>query len=78
MSQTDTGVKKSPKSWVVTLVLCIFLGWAGIHRFYTGKIGTGVLWLLTFGGFFAIGWVIDLIFIIIGRFKDTDGLPVKR
>ncbi len=40
-------------------LLCIFFGWAGAHRFYCGRIGTGVLWFLT-GGLLGIGWLIDL------------------
>ncbi len=39
----------SPKSRLITLLLCIFVGGLGIHRFYVGQIGTGVLWLLTAG-----------------------------
>ena len=41
---------KSEKDWLVTLLLCIFVGGIGIHRFYAGKIGTGILQLLTAGG----------------------------
>ena len=41
----------SPKSRLIALLLCIFVGGLGIHRFYVGKIGTGVLWLLTAGCF---------------------------
>jgi TM2 domain-containing membrane protein YozV len=40
----------------------IFLGFAGIHRFYAGKVLTGLLWLFT-GGLFLIGQVIDLLLI---------------
>lgn len=56
------------KSKIVALILCFFLGVLGIHRFYLGKIGTGVLWLLT-GGLFGIGVIVDFILIIIGKLK---------
>ena len=68
-------VNASPKSRLITLLLCIFVGGLGIHRFYVGKIGTGVLWLLT-AGCFGIGALVDLIMIACGSFKDSDGKPV--
>ena len=68
---------KSEKGFVATLLLCIFLGPLGIHRFYVGKIGTGLLMLLTAGGL-GIWVIIDLIMIIVGSFKDKQGLTVKN
>jgi TM2 domain len=58
-----TGAKSS-KSKLVALLLCIFLGGLGIHRFYLGYTGIGILYLFT-GGLFGIGWLIDLIRLII-------------
>jgi TM2 domain-containing membrane protein YozV len=63
---------ESTKSRTVTLLLCFFLGCIGVHRFYVGKIGTGIIWLVTLG-ILGIGALIDLIMIIIGKFKDKEG-----
>ena len=60
------------KSKVVALVLSIFLGELGIDRFYLGYIGTGILKLITCGGF-GIWWLIDLIMIATGKLKPKDG-----
>lgn len=59
--QRMTGVWKN--KWVA-LALCIFLGWLGIHRYYEGKIVTGLLYTFTFG-LFGIGWFIDIILLIL-------------
>lgn len=66
----------SLKSKTVTLLLCIFLGALGIHRFYVGKTGSGILYLLT-GGLFGIGWIIDIIKLIFGTFTDGKGYYLK-
>jgi TM2 domain-containing membrane protein YozV len=63
---------KSDKDKITALLLCIFLGWLGIHRFYVGKIGTGIVWLLTCG-VFGIGIIIDIILIAVDKFKDKEG-----
>ena len=55
------------------ILITWFLGGLGVHRFMTGKIGTGILWLLTFG-LFGIGWLVDLIRVIMGKFTDKDGM----
>lgn len=62
----------SPRSRLVALLLCWFLGVFGAHRFYVGKVGTGVLMLVTLGGF-GIWTLIDLIIIIVGAFRDAEG-----
>ncbi len=66
----------SNKSKLVAAVLCFFLGILGVHRFYVGKWGTGLLQLLTGGGF-GVWWIIDFIFILLGKFTDKNGNQVK-
>ena len=68
---------QSDKNWLVALLLCLFLGPLGIHRFYAGKIGTGILQLITLGGC-GIWVIIDLIIIITGNFTDKDGNKIKN
>ena len=66
----------SPKSRIAALLMCIFLGEFGVHYFYVGKIGMGLLYLFTFG-FFGIGWFIDIIRIACGTFTDRNGFYLK-
>lgn len=67
----------SPKSRLVTLLFCVLLGIFGAHRFYVGKIGTGILMLLTIGGL-GIWNLVDLILVLAGSFRDSRGLRVYR
>lgn len=62
----------SSKSRLVGSLLCFFLGPLGVHRFYAGKIGTGIVWILTLGCL-GIGSTIDLVLLLCGKFKDKDG-----
>ncbi|HEY93118.1 MAG TPA: NINE protein [Dehalococcoidia bacterium] len=71
----------SPKSRLATTFLCILPAWivgiAGIHRFYLGKIGTGIAMLLTLGGL-GIWTLIDFIFAVPGNMKDKEGKLIKN
>jgi len=69
---TDT----SSKGFVPTLLLCFFFGVLGVHRFYVGKVGTGILQLLTLGGL-GIWALIDFIMIVVGSFTDKQGNFIK-
>ena len=64
------------KNKMIALLLCIFLGYIGAHKFYQGKIGMGILYLLT-GGLFGVGWIIDIIWILLGRATDSYGIPLQ-
>jgi TM2 domain-containing membrane protein YozV len=65
-------LEKSSKSFVAALLLAFFFGSIGIHRFYVGKIGTGILMIVTVGGL-GIWTLIDFIMIAIGKFTDKEG-----
>lgn len=65
------------KSWQMALILCLFLGVAGGHRFYTGHTGIGIAQLLTLGGC-GIWTLIDLIMIVTNKYTDANGLPLLK
>ena len=76
---TDTTTSESvvsDKQKVPAILLCLFLGFLGIHRFYVGKVGTRILQILTLGGL-GIWALIDLVMLIVGSFKDKQGRPLK-
>lgn len=67
----------SPKSRLIAAVICLLFGPFGAHRFYTGKFGTAITQLLTFGAL-GIWSFIDLIIILLGGFKDSSGRRVTN
>lgn len=67
----------SDKSKKTALILCVFGGFFGIHQFYVGKIGSGILYLFT-GGLFMFGWIVDIVKISIGSFRDNVGAPLRQ
>lgn len=68
----EFGQPISPKSRAAAAALCFFLGGLGIHRFYVGKVGTGILMIVTLGGL-GIWALIDFIVILVGSFRDKLG-----
>jgi TM2 domain-containing membrane protein YozV len=71
------GKSASEKRILPAFLLCFFLGCFGIHRFYVGKVGTGILQLITLG-FFGIWTLIDFIVILCGGFTDADGNKITQ
>ncbi|MDL2254190.1 TM2 domain-containing protein [Ruminococcaceae bacterium OttesenSCG-928-I18] len=65
------------KNKTTALILSILLGELGIDRFYLGKIGTGILKLITLGGF-GVWWIIDIILIATNKATDKDGNPLTQ
>lgn len=66
-----TQTKVYSKNKNTALILCLLLGYLGVHRFYSGHTGIGIIQLLTFGGF-GLWWLIDFILIIAGNYKDSN------
>ena len=74
---TNYVTQTSDKNKKTALLLCSFGGFLGLHQFYVGKIGKGLLYLFTFGLFF-IGWIVDIIKIASGSFLDNVGAPLRK
>jgi len=64
--------EKKRYSVVIAFLLCLFGGWLGLHRFYTGYPFSGFIYMISFG-FFGIGWFLDFIRILFGSYRDPDG-----
>jgi TM2 domain-containing membrane protein YozV len=69
------GVSASDKRILPAFLLCFFFGVFGAHRFYVGKVGSGIAQLLTVGGL-GIWALIDLILIVCGVFTDKAGYKI--
>lgn len=77
MADNAANTNVSEKKRLVALLLCFFFGGLGVHRFYVGKIGTGILTIVTLFGFLGIWPLIDMIIIIVGSFKDKQGRKLE-
>ena len=65
----------SQKSRMIAFLLCFFLGFFGAHRFYVGRYLMGVVYLFTLG-LFGVGWLVDLVLVLLGKMRDRDRLPI--
>ncbi len=70
-------IRSSDKDRIVALILCYFLGFLGVHRFYVGKASSGIVQMLTLGGL-GIWVMIDLISIFCGAFQDKEGRFLRK
>ena len=73
MSPSDDA---SDRSRAVALTLGALIGPLGAHRYYVGKIGTGIMQTCTAGGL-GLWWLYDMILVLFGSFRDADGRRVK-
>lgn len=69
--------EKSDRDWLTTFLLCWFLGYLGVHSFYTKKTGIGIIQLLTAGGC-GIWTFIDWVMLLVGSYRDGEGKLVSR
>jgi predicted RNA-binding Zn-ribbon protein involved in translation (DUF1610 family) len=79
MAMIDPSGKNMPgykyKSKWVAFFLCLFLGYLGVHEFYLGKIGFGLVQLFTLN-FFGFGWLVDIVLILFNNYRDKNGFPL--
>jgi hypothetical protein len=77
MNPMVPGAGGPPKQFMITLLLALFAGSFGAHRFYTGHILFGVIQLCTLGGC-GVWALIDIIMIITGKYTDAQGRPLQK
>ena len=73
----DSSTKTNSIDWLALFLLTFFVGFLGVHRFYVGKIGTGVLMLITLGGL-GVWFLVDLLLVVTGQFTNKDGQKIPR
>jgi TM2 domain-containing membrane protein YozV len=73
----DSSTKTNSIDWLALFLLTFFVGVLGVHRFYVGKIGTGVLMLVTLGGL-GVWFLVDLLLVVTGQFTNKDGQKIPR
>mgnify|MGYP003334147391 FL=1 len=73
----DSSTKTNSIDWLALFLLTFFVGVLGVHRFYVGKIGTGVLMLITLGGL-GVWFLVDLLLVVTGQFTNKDGQKISR
>ena len=76
MSEAESTSSVSEKGKVPAALWCFFVGFLGIHRFYVGKNGTGILMILTLGGL-GFWQLLDFVMIRLGKFKDKEGRTLQ-
>jgi hypothetical protein len=76
-TQPGSNAGGSSKRLLPAFLLCFLFGIFGVHRFYVGKIGTGIVQLLTFGGL-GIWALVDLILILCSAFTDAEGHKITQ
>ena len=67
----------SSKSWLLTMILAVLFGYIGIHRFYVGKVKSGIVHCFTLGLIY-VGWISDIVEISNEKFTDGNGLLIKK
>jgi len=75
--KNNVELNKPLQNWTTLIILSILFGGLGVDRFYVGKIDTGILKLITFGGF-GIWWFIDFIMICTKSFTNSEGQVIKE